>query len=524
MTEYPLLQPSSIYGAGSPHPQWDVALSVIYYVYIAIICVLMIFSLHAYLMVVLRRRVHGRRTRRQMPEPLPELPTVSVQIPIYNEGPLAVQAIEAAARIEYPDDLLEIIVLDGSTDDTPALVEPIVERLRRKGRHIVHHRRDNAIGYKAGALADGLRLTQAELIAIFDADFVPARSFLKRVVHRFGDPRIGCVQTRWGHRNANASLLTLDQSMILDSFYGTELPVRSGCGFCCVFTGTCGVWRRACIHDAGGWRWDTLVEDMDLSYSAQLRGWRIVYDQDIVTPGELPESISAFLRQQHRWTMGHAQVCRKHIGAVLRADWPLSKKAESVIQLFRWATYPFLLAMAVLMMPALIANPQLRQMSPLESVLGLMLFLIASGGATLFYISGQMALHPRTWWWKVLYLPTLVSMSIALAPNCCLAAFRGLIGQKEPFRKTPRVGQKAPRLLFLEVCLVAANGLLGLYLLGASVYTFVRAFRIEAWEFLITGVALLTFASGLLYAAAGGIRSAYAAGAHRTRPAPAPTA
>lgn len=523
--DFPYYQPSSIYGSGSPYPVWDAILTCIYYIYLAIILVLMVFSAHAYMLVVLGRRLRRRRLRQMRTQPLPEdLPSVSVQVPIYNEGQLAVQAVEAAARIKYPADKLQIVILDGSTDSTPEIVGPVIERLRREGRNIIHHRRDNSIGYKAGALADGVRMAEAELIAIFDADFVPARSFLMRVVHHFADPRIGCVQTRWGHRNAGHSLLTLDQSMILDSFYGTELPVRSGYNFSSVFTGTCGVWRKACVEDAGGWQWDTLVEDMDLSYAAQVRGWRIIYDQGVVTPGELPESMSAFLRQQHRWTMGHAQVCRKHLGAVLRAKWPWWKKLEAVVQLFRWATYPGVLLMAALMMPALIINPQLKQMLPLEAAFGLIMFLLASGGATIFYISGQMALHPRTWWWKALYLPTLVSLSLALAPTCCLAIIRGLIGWKEPFRKTPRAGEKAQRLLVSEVCLIAVNALLGLYLLTSSVVTFVAAFRIEAWSFLITGVALLVFSAGLIYAAVGGIRNALVAAARSHASAQATTA
>ena len=507
--EYPLYQPSSIYGAGSPYPAFDVFISVLYYLYIVLICVLMVFSAHAYLFVVLRRRLAKREGAQPAPQP-DDLPRVSVQIPIYNEGRLAVQAVEAAARIDYPGDRLQIIFLDGSTDDTPQLVAPIVERLRRQGRNVLHYRRDNAVGYKAGALADGCRLAEADLIAIFDADFVPARSFLRRAVGHFTDPRVGCVQTRWGHRNANASLLTIGQSMVLDSFYGTELPVRSAFNLCNVFTGTCGVWRRACVEDAGGWQWDTLVEDMDLSYRAQLRGWRIVYDQTIATPGELPESFSALMRQQHRWTMGHAQVWRKHIRNVLKARWPLGKKTEALIQLTRWATYPCVLAMAVLMMPALIVNPQLYQASALESALGLLLFLLASGGAMMFYLSGQMVLHPRTWWRRLAYLPVLMGMTLALAPNCCRAIYRGIAGRREPFRKTPRAAEGPQRMLASEMAMTAVNGIVGLYLLACAVATFVAAWRIDAWAFLITAVALLLFAAGLLYAAWDGVATARA--------------
>lgn len=521
--DYPLYQPSSIYGAGSPYPFIDGFLTVLYYVYLAVIVPLMIISLHAYMMVLLRRRLHVR-DEPQPPPTLDELPTVCLQVPIYNEGPLAVQAIEAAARVDYPEDKLEIIVLDGSTDTTPALIAPVLERIRARGRRIIHHQRDNSVGYKAGGLAEGVEMTDAELIAIFDADFIPAPSFLRRAVHHFSDPRVGCLQTRWGHRNAGASVLTVTQSVILDSFYGTELPVRAHTGFCTVFTGTCGIWRRECIRDAGGWQWDTLVEDMDLSYRAQLRGWRITYDQSIVTPGELPEDFSAFLRQQHRWTMGHSQVCRKHIGKLLKAPWPLWRKLEGIVQLCRWAAYPLVLAMLILMMPALIINPQLRQMSPLESVFGLLLFVIASGGAAVFYLSGQIILHPRTWLRKLVYMPVILAMTGALAPTCCRAIYRGLMGHKEPFRKTPRVGEAPARVLVSEVWIISATTVVGLYLLVATGITLVAAWQIDAWAFLITAFALLNFAIGLLWAGISGWVSIFRSGTTSAESSPTTTA
>lgn len=516
MTEFPLFQPSSIYGAGSPHPQWDAALTVAYYVYIVLIGLLIVFSAHAYMMVLLSRRLQSRRRTLPVSEPA-GLPSVSVQIPIYNEGALAVQAVESAARLDYPADKLQIVLLDGSTDNTPERIAPLVERLGHEGRNIVHFRRDNLRGYKAGAMADGLQIAEGELIAIFDADFIPGRNFLLRVVPQFDDPRVGCVQTRWGHRNADASLLTRDQSIMLDAFYGTELPVRSGFGMTSLFTGTCGVWRKAAVVDAGGWHGDTLVEDMDLSIRAQLRSWRIIYDGTVLSRGELPESMAGFIRQQRRWVMGHAQICRKHLWHVLRAPWPLRKRIETAVLLFRWAAYPLILLMALLIMPALIVSPELEQMSALESVAGLVLFLLASGGASIFYMSGQWALHPRTWLRRVLYLPTMVAMTVALAPSCCWAALSGISGRKEPFRKTPRVGEGPPRLSLSEIILTAVSGILAVYLLAAAAYTCYRAFSIEKWDFLITGSALVLFAAGLLCAAASGLLSLLRTAARRVR-------
>jgi cellulose synthase/poly-beta-1,6-N-acetylglucosamine synthase-like glycosyltransferase len=513
MTEFPLFQPSNVYGAGSPYPGWDTALSALYYVYLVLIGLLILFSGHAYLMVLLRRRCHKAKAM-----PLAagdDLPRVSLQIPIYNERLLAVQALEAAARIDYPAERLQILLLDGSTDETPSLLAPVVDRLRRQGRNVVHHRRDNARGYKAGAMAEGVGLSEGELIAVFDADFLPGRRFLRRVVPHFVDPRIGCVQTRWGHRNADASLLTRDQSIMLDAYYGTELPARSDCGLVALFTGTCGVWRKECIQAAGGWQADTLVEDMDLSLRAQLCGWRLVYDGTVFTRGELPQSLAGFIRQQRRWVMGHAQICRKHLAGVLLSDWPVRRRLEALVLLFRWAAYPLILAMALLLMPALIVRPELRQMSVLESLGGLVLFLLATSGASIYYMSGQWALHPRTWLRRVLYLPTLVSMTLVLAPNCAWAGLRGVLGRKEPFHKTPRVSEGRPRLQLAEIVLTVVNGLVGLYLLASAGYTFYRAFSIEKWDFLITGVALLVFAAGLTVAALQGLGHIFGAGLRR---------
>jgi len=519
--ELPLYQSAAIHGAGSPYPVLDAVISVLYVLYIVSICILLVFSAHVYLMVLLRRRM-DRRPAPAAPAAPADWPAVTVQIPVYNEGPLAVQALEAAARLDYPADRLQVLILDGSTDGTPALVAPVAERLRRAGRNVVHYRRDNSRGYKAGGLAEACQMTEGQFIAIFDADFVPAPDFLKRVLHHFRDPRVGCVQTRWGHRNGEASLLTMGQSIILDAFYGTELPVRSAFNFVSVFTGTCGVWRKCCIEDAGGWQWDTLLEDLDLSYRSQLCGWRIVYDQDVLTPGELPESIGGFMRQQHRWTMGHTQVCRKHFRNLLRAPWPFRKKAEAAIHLLRWMTYPAALGLAVLMMPALTLNPHLKQMSILESAVGLVLFLLASGAASVFYVSGQVSLYPRIWWRRIVYVPLLISLTLALAPNCCRAIWMGLTGRKEPFRKTPRTQDGPQRLAGVERYVTVVNGVIGLYLLVAAVVTVVMAFRIEAWSFLVTAFALAAFSAGLLYAVYGSIRDASAAGGLPAQPAPAP--
>jgi cellulose synthase/poly-beta-1,6-N-acetylglucosamine synthase-like glycosyltransferase len=517
---FPLFQPSSVYGAGSPHPLVDQFMPALAAIYLGFIGVLMLFSVHLYAIVLLRRRL-GRIPRGRLPAPAAELPSVTVQIPIYNEGQLAVLAVEAAAALDYPRDKLEILMLDGSTDDTPPLVAAAVQRACQAGVNIRHYRRDNSIGYKAGALIEGCELATGELIAVFDADFFPGRDFLRRVAPHFTDPRIGCVQTRWDHRNAQASALTASQAIILDAFYGVEAPVRSHYNLVTFFTGTCGVWRKSCIIDAGGWQADTLAEDMDLSLRAQMRSWQIVYDQSVATSGELPENINGFLRQQHRWTMGHTQVCCKLLGRVLRSPMPLRKRGEAALHMLRWLTYPSILGMALLMMPALILNPQLKQLTPLESLCGLALLLLATGSASIFYGFGQMILHPRSWWRTFLYMPALMALGLAMAPNNCRAIFMALTGRHEPFRKTPRVGEAPHTLRGSERYIAFVNLGVGLYLLASVVVTVIAAFRIEAWSFLVTAGILALFAGGLLLVSYASLRSQARAS---SLAAPAPSA
>ncbi len=507
---FPVFQPSSVYGAGSPHPELEFLMPVLCAVYVVAVAILMFFSFHLYLIVFLRRRL-DRQTRPPVPALPADLPSVSVQIPVYNEGALAVRGVEAAAALDYPADRLEVLILDGSTDGTPELLAPVVERCRAAGINVRHHRRDNSKGFKAGALIEGCEMSRGDLVAIFDADFCPERNFLQRTVGHFADPRLGCLQTRWDHRNAGASLLTGSQAIILDAFHGVEAPARSASNLITMFFGTCGLWRKSCIEDCGGWQTDTLAEDMDLSIQAQLRGWRVVFDGSVATSGELPQSMDGYLRQQHRWTMGHAQVARKLLGPVLRSAMPLGKKFEAVLHLFRWLTFPCLLVMALLMVPVLVLNPQIKQLSLLQSLIGLLIFGLGTGAASLFYVLGQTILHPRSWPRAVLYIPVLVGLGLAMAPNNCRAILQAALGRKEPFRKTPRVGEGPVRLRGVEGYVALVNLAVGLYLLASAVITVIVALRIEAWSFLLTAAVLALFAVGLLVGAWASFREGRAA-------------
>jgi len=261
------------------------------------------------------------RRRDISPEPLSpaEWPRVTVQLPIYNELHTAERLLTAVAGLDYPRDRLEIQALDDSTDATRELVTKVVERLRQQGVDIVHITRHDRAGFKAGALTMGLVQAKGELVAIFDADFLPPADFLKRLVPYFSDTAVGFIQTRWGHVNRDYSTLTQTEALGMDGHFVVEQTARNRAGLFINFNGTAGIWRRDCIDDAGGWTGDTLTEDLDLSYRAQLRGWRSTYLPGMVVPSELPPQIAAFKRQQARWAQGSIQTALKLIPPLLRS-------------------------------------------------------------------------------------------------------------------------------------------------------------------------------------------------------------
>ena len=274
-------------------------------VYAVCVLGLFVYGVNAYLMVALHLR--GRRRPRSTAPPLAVWPTVTVQLPIYNERYVARRLLEAVGALDYPADRLEIQVLDDSTDETTAIVIETAQTLAGRGLEVVHlHRRERA-GFKAGALAAGLKEASGEFIAIFDADFVPPPDFLRRTLPHFADPGVAVVQTRWGHLNRDFSLLTVAQALGIDGHFAVEQAARARSGLFLNFNGTAGVWRRTAIDDAGGWTHDTLTEDLDLSYRAQLRGWRIEYRPEIVCPAELPVLVTGFKSQQRRWAQGSIQ-------------------------------------------------------------------------------------------------------------------------------------------------------------------------------------------------------------------------
>lgn len=383
-----------------------------------------------------------RRRRKTETEPTPPAhwPAVTVQLPVFNELHVTERLLAAVARLEYPRDRLQIQVLDDSTDETTAIAAASIERHRQLGLEIQHLHRTERPGFKAGALAAALPQATGELIAIFDADFVPEPEFLLRTVPALAaNAEAGYLQTRWAHLNEDYSMLTRAQALALDGHFVVEQTVRQGRGWFFGFNGTAGLWRRECIDDAGGWQADTLCEDLDLSYRAQLRGWQGMYLGDVAAPAEIPPQLAALKRQQARWATGSIQTFRKLAGAVAASDRPLSHRIEGLIHLGAYFCHPLMLLLLLLTLPLLwfdgFASSPVRW---LLTYLG-----VASVGPPLLYAVSQRALHRgetgrQGWLRRLAALPLLVLMGTGLALNNTVAVVRGLRRQPADFRRTPK--------------------------------------------------------------------------------------
>src|SRR5882672_10648617 len=322
--------------------------------YFFVLIVLAIYGWHRYYLVYLYMRNKGKEPKAG--PPLDPLPVVTIQLPLYNEMYVADRLIESVCAIEYPRELLEIQVLDDSVDETRSIAESAVRRFAAQGIDIKYYHRADRVGFKAGALEAGLKTARGEFIGIFDADFIPTTDFLTRLMPHFADPGVGMVQARWGHINQDYSLLTKIQSILLDGHFVLEHGARNRSGRFFNFNGTAGAWRRRAIDDAGGWQHDTLTEDTDLSYRAQLRGWKFLYLPDIECASELPVEMNAFKAQQARWAKGLMQTAKKILPRVLRSDEPTHVKAEAVFHLTANVSYPFMVILSTLLLPAMIVR------------------------------------------------------------------------------------------------------------------------------------------------------------------------
>ncbi len=378
--------------------------------------------------------VYLRHARTRFPQPtLPEsqLPKVTVQLPLYNERYVARRVIEATAAFDYPRDRLHIQVLDDSTDDTTELIQGRIAQLRSEGLCIDLIHRKNRTGYKAGALANGMRYTDGEFFAIFDADFVPAPDFLKRTVPYFAkDEKLGVVQTRWGHLNDNDNILTRSQALAIDGHFGVEQFARSADGIVFSFNGTGGVWRRTCIEEAGGWTHDTLTEDFDLSYRAQLKGWHFVYDRDVVVPGEIPPQMSAYKHQQARWAKGSTQVLVKLLFPLLRSNLSIRNRIMGFLQLMQYAIQLVMLLLLILTPPMIL----LRVFDNMP----VMPFSLLATSAPILYALGQHALHKENWWKRAFYFPSLLLFCSGMSLNNGRAALSAFLRIPSEFKRTPK--------------------------------------------------------------------------------------
>ena len=417
------------------------ALSIMLLVYYtAVLGLICVYGLHRYWMVWVFLRHRGT-----MPGPGPaalfdELPRVTVQLPMFNERHVAERVIEAACAIDYPRDLLQVQVLDDSTDESADIARRCCEGLAASGHNVQYIHRDNRQGYKAGALANGLESAHGEFIVVFDADFVPPRDVILRAIHHFTDEQLGMVQLRWTHLNRHDSLLTEIQAMFLDGHFIIEQTARAASGRWFNFNGTAGVWRRSCIDDAGGWQHDTLTEDTDLSYRAQMKGWRFVYDPAVTCPAEVPPTVSAFLTQQHRWNKGLIQTAIKLLPRILTGPAPLKTKIEAWFHLTSPLVHVAIVMLALLAAPVLLLPWQaggLGLSGPVAFILGTTLILLGTLAACTFYVASQWA-QGMSVWHTIARLPALMSLGIGISVTNTRAVVEAVLGRHSPFLRTPK--------------------------------------------------------------------------------------
>ncbi len=401
--------------------------------YFFVLIILAVYGWHRYYLVYLYMR--NRDKEPKAGPMLSPLPVVTIQLPLYNEMYVADRLIASVCAIDYPRDRLEIQVLDDSTDETIGIAERAVHRHTAQGIDIKYLHRADRTGYKAGALEAGLKEARGEFVAIFDADFLPTRDFLTRLLPHFGDPKVGMVQARWGHINQDYSLLTKIQSILLDGHFVLEHGGRNRAGRFFNFNGTAGIWRRVAIDDAGGWQHDTLTEDLDLSYRAQLRGWRFVFVPSVVAPAEVPVEMNAFKSQQHRWAKGSIQTCRKLLPEILRADVPLSVKAEAFFHLTANFNCPLMCILSVLMFPSMVIRYNMGWYEMM--LIDVPLFFAATFSVCNFYMVCQREIH-HDWRSRIKYLPLLMSIGIGLCINNTRAVLEALFNKPTEFTRTPK--------------------------------------------------------------------------------------
>jgi cellulose synthase/poly-beta-1,6-N-acetylglucosamine synthase-like glycosyltransferase len=365
------------------------------------------------------------------------LPRVTVQLPIYNERYVIGRLIKAVSALDYPRDRLEIQLLDDSTDDSVEIISRLVADYQEQGIPIVHLQRSNRQGFKAGALREGMEKASGEFFAIFDADFVPPPDFLRKTIPYFLDPEVGMVQVRWSHINPDYSLLTRAQSIGIDSHFSIEQGARAWSGLFLNFNGTAGIWRRRTILEAGGWQADTLTEDMDLSYRAQLAGWRLKYLLEVACPAELPVQVAAFKSQQFRWAKGSIQTARKIIPALLKAPCSRFAKYQAILHMTHYVIHPLMLVTILLSYPVVLI--QKNESRPWLLIGAFILFLMATLGPSILYLASQRFLYPD-WRSRVRWISLMTLIGTGLSLNNARAVLEGLFFSGGKFVRTPKFG------------------------------------------------------------------------------------
>ncbi len=477
---------------------FDMAIMVPYFLVMA---VLAMYGFHRYQLVY-----NYFKYRKNVPGPTPEMaawPKVTVQLPIYNERYVIERLIETVAQFDYPRELLDIQVLDDSTDETQQVARDCVERHQALGVPITYLHRDNREGFKAGALQEGLKTATGDFVAIFDADFIPPADFLRRTVPYFNDSKIAMVQTRWSYVNRNYSMLTEVEAILLDGHFVIEHSSRYRSGLFFNFNGTAGIWRRTAIEDAGGWQHDTLTEDTDLSYRAQIRGWQFLYLPEIECPSELPVEMNAFKAQQARWAKGLMQTAKKTLPQVMRSNVPGRVKAEAFFHLTANISYPLMVFLSLILLPAMIVRFYQGWFQVLT--IDLPLFLASTCSISSFYLAAERALYPRTWKRTFLYLPFVMALGIGLSVRNAFAVIEAILGVKSEFVRTPkymvgagrkRHGAWAKKSYNKSAGLMPfAEILLGLYFAAAVGYAIqnenyatIPFLLLFVWGYLYTGV------------------------------------
>ncbi len=473
---------------------FDLAVMIPYFI---VLFILAAYGIHRYFLVY-----YYYKYRKNVPGPVPEVtewPRVTVQLPIFNERYVIERLVDAVSRFDYPRELLDVQVLDDSTDETREVARACVERFQALGMPIQYIHRANREGYKAGALAEGLKTAKGEFVAIFDADFIPSPDFLRRTVPYFADAKIAMVQGRWTYLNADYSLLTEVEHILLDGHFIIEHGARSRRGDFFNFNGTAGIWRRTVIDDAGGWQHDTLTEDTDLSYRAQLRGWQFLYLPEVECASELPVEMNSFKAQQARWAKGLMQTAKKILPRILRSKEPWHVKAEAFFHLTANISYPLMIVLSTLLLPAMVVRFYQGTFQML--VIDLPLFLASTCSISSFYLIAQRNLHPNTWKRSIPFMPFVMATGIGISVRNAVAVMEAIFGKQSEFARTPKyniAGQKGSWqkksyrnrsgvLPYIEI-------FLGLYFAATIVYAFqnqnyatIPFLLLFVWGYLYTG-------------------------------------